>query len=98
MATIGSFTKTENGFTGAVETLTLNVKTHVSARPYHSPGSVARLALMRGYRVLLRTRRKGAAGHVMSSRPIAWGCRKSTPQYSASPFVHLVRHCDLRRT
>jgi uncharacterized protein (DUF736 family) len=26
MATIGSFTKTDNGFTGAVKTLTLNVK------------------------------------------------------------------------
>ena len=27
MATIGTFTKTENGFTGTVETLSLNVKT-----------------------------------------------------------------------
>jgi uncharacterized protein (DUF736 family) len=26
MATIGSFTKTDNGFTGSVKTLTLNVK------------------------------------------------------------------------
>ena len=26
MATLGTFTKTENGFTGAVKTLTLNVK------------------------------------------------------------------------
>ena len=27
MATIGTFTKTDNGYTGAVKTLTLNVKT-----------------------------------------------------------------------
>jgi uncharacterized protein (DUF736 family) len=27
MATIGTFTKTENGFTGTVKTLSLNVKT-----------------------------------------------------------------------
>ena len=30
MATIGTFTKTENGFTGAVKTLTLNVKARIS--------------------------------------------------------------------
>jgi uncharacterized protein (DUF736 family) len=30
MATIGTFTKTENGFTGAVKTLTLNVKARLA--------------------------------------------------------------------
>ena len=30
MATIGTFTKTENGFTGAVKTLTLNVKARIT--------------------------------------------------------------------
>jgi uncharacterized protein (DUF736 family) len=30
MATIGTFTKSENGFTGAVKTLTLNVKARIS--------------------------------------------------------------------
>lgn len=31
MATIGTFTKTENGYTGAVKTLTLNVKARIVA-------------------------------------------------------------------
>ncbi len=30
MATIGTFTKTENGYTGAVKTLALNVKARIS--------------------------------------------------------------------
>lgn len=30
MATIGTFTKTENGYTGAVKTLTLNVKARIA--------------------------------------------------------------------
>ncbi|HTT83825.1 MAG TPA: DUF736 domain-containing protein [Xanthobacteraceae bacterium] len=30
MATIGNFTKTENGYTGAVKTLTLNVKARIA--------------------------------------------------------------------
>jgi uncharacterized protein (DUF736 family) len=30
MATIGTFAKTENGYTGAVKTLTLNVKARIS--------------------------------------------------------------------
>jgi uncharacterized protein (DUF736 family) len=33
MATIGNFTKTETGFTGAVKTLTLNVKATFRAEP-----------------------------------------------------------------
>lgn len=38
MATIGSFTKTDNGFTGAVKTLTLNVK----AKFVHAEGESER--------------------------------------------------------
>ncbi len=30
MATIGTFTKSENGFTGAVKTLALNTKTRIT--------------------------------------------------------------------
>jgi uncharacterized protein (DUF736 family) len=39
MATIGTFTKTENGFTGAVKTLALNVKARIS--PSEKPNDKA---------------------------------------------------------
>jgi uncharacterized protein (DUF736 family) len=54
MATIGSFTRTTNGYTGTVKTLTLNVKAHFVAEAKDKEAAP-------DYRILTGTTEFGAA-------------------------------------
>jgi Protein of unknown function (DUF736) len=80
MATIGTFTKTENGFTGTVKTLSLNVKT-VKFVPVEGDSERGPdFRIFRVQRILVRPGRRPPARRSANISPSSWTIRASPRQ------------------
>jgi len=85
MATIGTFTRTENGFTGAVKTLNLNVKSvkFVPAEGENENGP--------DFRVLAGTTEFGAAWKKQSDKGNSYlSVKLDDPSFAAPIYASLV--------
>lgn len=85
MATIGTFTRTENGFTGSVKTLTLNVK---SVKLVPTEGDTENGP---DYRVLASNVEFGAAWKKQSDKGNAYlSVKLDDPSFAAPIYASLV--------
>ncbi|MBY5836260.1 DUF736 domain-containing protein [Rhizobium leguminosarum] len=85
MATIGTFTRTENGFTGAVKTLNLNVKS-VKFLPVEGENENGP-----DFRVLAGTTEFGAAWKKQSDKGNAYlSVKLDDPSFAAPIYASLV--------
>jgi len=85
MATIGTFTRTENGFTGAVKTLNLNVKS-VKFLPVEGENENGP-----DYRVLAGTTEFGAAWKRQSDKGNSYlSVKLDDPSFAAPIYASLV--------
>lgn len=88
MATIGTFTKSENGFTGSVKTLTLNVKAKIIAAETENDNAP-------GYRVTANGVEFGAAWRKTSREGRQYlSVKLDDPSFPAPIYASLVEAED----